>query len=161
MTTTRSLGPTDGPWVAERTETLFGGPTVVVAGREHRPDELPGLAAVDGERAVGFVTWWIDGDVLEVVTLDALERGRGIGSLLLLRAEAAARDAGCARVRVVTTNDNLTALRFYQGRGYSIVEVRRGAVEQSRRLKPTIPRTGESGIEITDEIELSKPVSTS
>jgi GNAT superfamily N-acetyltransferase len=158
--TLRALDVDDRAWVAERTEALFGGPTVVVDGREYRPDTLPGLAAVDGERRVGLVTWRIDGDVLEVVTLDAGERGRGNGSLLLRGAEDAARRAGSARVRVVTTNDNRDALRFYQNRGFSISEVRRGAVERSRRLKPEIPRTGESGVGITDEIELAKPVST-
>jgi hypothetical protein len=56
---------------------------------------------------------------------------------------------------VVTTNDNVDALRFYQRRGFRLTAVRCGAVDQSRRtVKPQIPVTGNYGIPIRDEIEL-------
>jgi hypothetical protein len=62
---------------------------------------------------------------------------------------------GVAVLRLTTTNDNLTALRFYQRRGFRIAAVRPGAVAAARRLKPTIPELGEHGIPIRDEIELA------
>ena len=55
---------------------------------------------------------------------------------------------------LITTNDNLNALRFYQGRGFRLVAVHPGAVEASRRLKPQIPELGSFGIPIRDELEL-------
>jgi hypothetical protein len=59
---------------------------------------------------------------------------------------------------LVTTNDNLDALRFYQRRGFRITEVRLGAVDEARRtLKPGIPAIGASGIPIRDEIVLERP----
>ena len=54
----------------------------------------------------------------------------------------------------MTTNDNLGALRFYQRRGLRLVAVHRGAVDHARAVKPAIPRVGEHGIEIHDELEL-------
>jgi hypothetical protein len=69
-----------------------------------------------------------------------------------------ARRQGCARLWVITTNDNVDALRFYQRRGFCLVEVHRGAVDRSRvTLKPEIPAAGACGIPLRDEIELERP----
>jgi hypothetical protein len=65
---------------------------------------------------------------------------------------------GCRAVVAVTTNDNDHARRFYERLGFSVREVRPGAVTESRKLKPTIPLTGEDGTAITDEIEYEMPV---
>ena len=63
---------------------------------------------------------------------------------------------------VVTTNDNVLALGFYQRRGFGLVALRTGAVDKARRdLKPEIPELGQSGIPIHDEIELSLSLSFS
>jgi hypothetical protein len=72
-------------------------------------------------------------------------------------AEAAGRQ-GCARLWVITTNDNVDALRFYQRRGFCLAAVHRGAVDRSRAsLKPEIPAVGAYGIPLRDEIELERP----
>jgi len=56
---------------------------------------------------------------------------------------------------VVTTNDNVDALRFYQRRGFRLVALRPGVVTRSRQsIKREIPRTGSYGIELRDELEL-------
>ena len=54
----------------------------------------------------------------------------------------------------MTTNDNTAALGFYQRRGLQQRAVHRDAVEEARRLKPSIPETGLRGVPIQDEIEL-------
>ena len=54
----------------------------------------------------------------------------------------------------MTTNDNLAALRFYQRRGLRLVAVHRDAVRVARALKPLIPRVGNYGIPVLDELEL-------
>jgi hypothetical protein len=65
--------------------------------------------------------------------------------------------AGCRHYWVVTTNDNVDALRFYQRRGFRLTTIRCGAVDQSRRtLKPQIPVIGDYGIPLRDEIELAQ-----
>jgi hypothetical protein len=59
------------------------------------------------------------------------------------------------RLWLVTTNDNVDALRFYQRRGFRLAELRPEAVTLSRRaLKPEIPMVGAHGIELRDELEL-------
>ncbi|MCH7786707.1 MAG: hypothetical protein IIC22_04260 [Chloroflexi bacterium] len=55
---------------------------------------------------------------------------------------------------VITTNDNLNALRFYQMWGMTIAALRPNALEESRKLKPEIPMTGIDNIPLHDEIEL-------
>lgn len=65
------------------------------------------------------------------------------------------RVADCDRIWLVTTNDNLDALRFYQRRGFSLCALRPGAVDDARHtLKPSISRTGAYGIPLRDELEL-------
>jgi hypothetical protein len=59
---------------------------------------------------------------------------------------------------LVTTNDNLNALRFYQKRGFVLVAVHRNALEVSRKLKPEIPLVGMDSIPLRDEIELEMMV---
>lgn len=90
------------------------------------------------------------------MSLNALAAGRGVGSALLGAVEAAAQQAGCARVWLITSNDNLDALRFYQRQGYRLLAVHPGAIDEARRQKPTIPLVGSYGIPIHDELELAK-----
>ena len=68
-----------------------------------------------------------------------------------------ARRQGCTRLWVITTNDNVDALRFYQRRGFRLVTVHRGAVDRSRAsLKPEIPPVGAYDIPMRDKIELDQ-----
>ena len=81
--------------------------------------------------------------------------GRGAGTALIEGLVRLLRTQEIAVLRVTTTNDNLSAFRFYQRRGFRIVAMRPRAVAASRRLKPGIPDVGEYGIPIRDEIELA------
>jgi GNAT superfamily N-acetyltransferase len=134
----------------------WGGETMVIRGEVLRPADHPAFIAVDCGRLVGVATYAPHADTYEVLSLDSLSPGRGIGAALLQEVERAARVAGCALVTLVTTNDNLDALRFYQRRGYRITSIDPGAVDRTRRLKPTISRFGNHDIPIRDEITLTK-----
>lgn len=134
---------------------LWGSEVVVVHGTMFRPAELGGFIAERAGRIVGLVTYDLAGDMLEVVTLNAIERRAGIGTLLIEATAHKARRCGCREVRLTTTNDNVDALRFYQRRGFRLAELRPGAVDRSRRDKPEIPRTGDYGIPLHDEIDLT------
>jgi GNAT superfamily N-acetyltransferase len=130
--------------------------TVVSGGREHRPALLPALVAeADGERA-GLATYLIEDGDCELVTLDALTVGGGIGGALVEALADTAHAAGCTRLHLVTTNDNLPALRLYQRHGFVLAAVRLDGVEVSRRRKPQIPATGHAGIPIRDELVLER-----
>ena len=114
--------------------------------------------AADGQ-LLGMLTYVPGHDwrQCEILTLHADEQWRGAGTALIEAVGQLARQQGCARLWVITTNDNVDALRFYQRRGFCLVNVHRGAVDRSRaRLKPEIPPVGAYGIPLRDEIELEK-----
>ncbi len=134
----------------------WGGETMVVHDTVYRPAELPAFVAVDGPDLVGLVTYEPGIESWHVLSLDSLVSGQGVGSALLDRVEGAARGAGSLRIELVTTNDNVDALRFYQRRGYRITCVDPGAVDRARRTKPTIPLIGFHGIPIQDELTMVK-----
>jgi len=132
---------------------------VVANGQVYRPLELPGFVALDGDRIRGHVTYRIATDACEITSIDAAPPQAGIGTRLMAAAEDVARTSGCRRVWLVTTNDNLDALRFYQRRGFRLAELHPGAVDEARaRLKPEIPRVGDHGIPLRDELVLEKEV---
>lgn len=132
----------------------WGSTRVVSKGRVFDPSELEGFAAVADEKVVGLVTFRVERDECEVVTLNSLSEGTGTGSSLLNAVRDAAIKARCRRLWLITTNDNLSALRFYQKWGLRITAIYPNALERSRMLKPEIPLLGKEGIPIRDEIEL-------
>lgn len=142
-------------WARELLEEEWAGPIVVTRGRAHDADRLPGLVATYGGRPAGLVTYLLEGGSCEIVTLNSLKPGVGIGSALLSKVKELAAAAGCARLWLITTNDNTDALRFYQQAGFVLVALHREALTESRRLKPEIPRVGLDGIPLRDELELA------
>jgi ribosomal protein S18 acetylase RimI-like enzyme len=117
--------------------------------------DQPAVLAWSDDELIGVGTYVLDGDGCELLTLHVAARLMGVGSAILAAVRDIARDAGCRRLWVVTTNDNMEALRFYQRRGFRLVLIRPGAVDRSREmLKPEIPRSGSHGIPLRDELEL-------
>lgn len=148
----------DRPTVAWLTTQLWGAPEVVVHDSVFHPADLPGFIAERAGRIAGLVTFEVRPGVLEIVTINALNLYQGIGTLLLEAVRAEAKRRGCHEVTLTTTNDNIGALRFYQRRGFRLAALRPGAVDRSREHKTEIPRTGDFGIPLRDEIDLSCPV---
>ena len=118
------------------------------------PAALPGFVAVGEGGPVGLLTYSIQGERCEIVTLNSFIEGRGVGTRLVESAKGVASESGCTKLWLITTNDNLEALRFYQKRGFVLVAVHRNALDLSRRLKPEIPALGRHAIPLRDEIEL-------
>jgi len=132
----------------------WGSTRMVVHGEVFFPAELPGFLALRDAEICGLATYCIRENACEIISLDAFQPGLGIGSLLIEAVKEEARAKGCARLHLVTTNDNLNALAFYQKRGFRLAALHPGALEFSRKIKPEIPLVGENGIPIRDEIEL-------
>jgi ribosomal protein S18 acetylase RimI-like enzyme len=144
----------DGAWLEGFLHEEWGGPLQARRGELVDARQLPALVAErDGER-VGLLCYRDDGErTWELAVLNAADGHTGVGSALL--AALVDRVGAGARIWVVTTNDNVDALRFYQRRGFRLRELRAGAVDESRRvLKPEIPTTGYYGIPLRDEVEL-------
>jgi ribosomal protein S18 acetylase RimI-like enzyme len=122
-----------------------------------QPLDYPALVAEDGTRLLGVLTYVIHDPDCEVLTLHTDRQWSGVGTALLAEVQRIARAAGCTRLWLITTNDNVDALRFYQRRGFRLAALHPGAVDDSRtRLKPEIPTTGSHGIPIRDEVVLEQ-----
>jgi ribosomal protein S18 acetylase RimI-like enzyme len=145
----------DRRWAEGLLEENMGGSRVARLGEVIDPVELPGLVAErDGER-LGLLTYIVDGDQFEVLSLHCRVENAGAGSALLAAAAELARGRGCRRLWLLTTNDNLHALGFYQRRGLRLCAVHAGALDHDRTLKPEIPQVNpDNRIPMRDLLEL-------
>lgn len=128
---------------------------MAVRGKIYDLAEAPGIIAVENGELMGLLTYVREGDRWEILSLDSLTENRGVGTELLRRAADLARAQGARRLTLVTTNDNLRAMGFYQKRGFDMTALFHGAVDAARRLKPEIPLLGDGGIPLHHEIEFT------
>jgi GNAT superfamily N-acetyltransferase len=150
----RPLDRDDEAWKVETLERGWGSTCVARLGELVDAARLPGFVAQDADDRIGLLTYASGPDAVEVVTLQSLAEGRGVGTALMdaVLAEATAR--GASRLWLVTTNDNVRALGFYQRWGMQLVRLVRGGVDRSRLVKPSIPVVGQLGIPRHHELEL-------
>ncbi len=155
MVAIQPLSESDRPWAVQVEAESWSEPVVARLGELVDPTLLPGfIALLDGQRA-GLASYAVRVDDCELVTIRSLSEGRGVGRALLDAVRAAAIEAGCTRLWLITTNDNLRALELFQRWGMEIVALHRHAVTEARRhLKPSIPERGARGIPIAHELEL-------
>lgn len=113
-----------------------------------------GYYACENDEIIGLITYRITDGGLEILSLNSIIENKGIGSALMGKVISKAKSSGCSRIMLITTNDNTSALRFYQKRGFDMVRLYRNALDISRKIKPEIPLSGEDGIPIKHEIEL-------
>jgi crotonobetainyl-CoA:carnitine CoA-transferase CaiB-like acyl-CoA transferase len=155
----RGLEPRDEPAVEALIAEALGGRQQARLGVVLDVLALPGFGAWDGERLVGVATY--GGDELAALGVVSDQRGRGIGGRLVDAVVSRLMNQGRAEAWLVTTNDNLDALRLYQRRGFRVVQIVQGGVDRSRaELKPQIPLVGEHGIELHDELVLRRPLTS-
>ena len=151
----RALRDDERPWAAAVLLARWG-EEVFNDGAVHRPAELPAVVAESEGVRVGLATWTVVADIAELVTVDALREGIGAGGALVEAIADAAHSARCRVLRVLTTNDNLPALRLYQRHGFALTGLLPGAVAAERAHNPAIPLRGHAGIEIRDELKLER-----
>ena len=149
----RELGDDDRPWLREIIEREWGLPAVSISGA-HDPGELPGLVAYDGDDRLGALTYRVDQDTCEVVTINAVVEGKGVGAALLAAARAIADQRGL-RLWLITMNDNIRAIDFYQRQGMDLVALHRNFVDVVRQYKPTVGDANTSGIPLRHALEFS------
>lgn len=117
--------------------------------------KLPGLIIRHKYRGIiALLTYLVKNNECEIITFNCTIRNKGIGSKLLTKIIEQCRQNKLAKIWLITTNDNLDALRFFQKRGFKIAHVYQDAIKESRKLKPQIPHIGRYGIPIRDEIQL-------
>jgi ribosomal protein S18 acetylase RimI-like enzyme len=146
----------DRRWAEGLLEELMGSARAVRLGEVLEPAGLPGL--VDGER-IGLLTYIVDGDQFEVLSLYCRVENAGAGSALLRAAAGLAAERGCRRLWLLTTNDNLHALGFYQRRGLRLSALHAGSLDRDRALKPELPEINpDNRIPMRDLLELELPL---
>jgi ribosomal protein S18 acetylase RimI-like enzyme len=137
-----ALDEVGGRWLARRGEVVDA-------------TTRPGLVSERGDRRIGVLLYDASDEAgeVELLALATPARGAGGGTAMV----RVLRERFPDRVIwVVTTNDNVDALRFYQRLGFRLREVRIGAIDEARRtLKPGIPEAGNDGVPIRDELELA------
>lgn len=152
--TIRPLTAADCDWVNAFSIQHWGADEMIAHGEIFLISQMPGFAAEAGAEVVGLITYHPAGHACEITSLNSLREGAGIGSALIEAVKNAAIKLGCTRLFLITTNDNLHALRFYQRRGFTLAALRANAIHEARKIKPEIPQFGFDGIPIRDEIEL-------
>ncbi|MGB1289301.1 MAG: GNAT family N-acetyltransferase, partial [Aggregatilineales bacterium] len=103
---------------------------------------------------VGLLLYNIEDFDCEILVLHSLEEGKGMGTALVDTLRAALKETAIQRVWLITTNDNLPALKFWQKHGFVLKALHVDSIQEARRLKPQIPIVGHEGIPVRDEIEL-------
>ncbi len=155
----RPLAPEDRNWVAHFLDKHWSSTKIVTRGKAYYAHLLPGFMIEMNDSPVdapptGLITYNLEGDSCEIMTINSLQTGVGVGTSLLEAVKHAAAENHCKRVWLITTNDNLEALRFFQKRGFELVAVHRNALVAARKMKPQIPLVGKHDIPLRDEIEL-------
>jgi ribosomal protein S18 acetylase RimI-like enzyme len=121
---------------------------VVTPSGAHQPADLAGFIATAGETVLGALTYRIGDQEIEVVTLNAAQPGRGVGTALLSAARRVATRLD-ARLWLITTDDNTDAQRFYERQGMRPVRVHPRFVDVVAAAKP------DATLAFTDAIEYS------
>lgn len=135
----------------------WGSPIMVIASGTYNCSELEGYMAIDeSEQTIGLITYMNRERCFEILSLDSVVEKRGVGTALMVAVETLAKQKGAKAIHLVTTNDNLHALGFYQKRGYVLYKLHKDAVKKARLIKPEIPFVAENQIPIRDEIECVK-----
>jgi ribosomal protein S18 acetylase RimI-like enzyme len=136
-----------------------GGPPVVGLLRDYEPEDVEGILWRDRDTGrTGVVTWWIDGERAEIVSVHAEPQGGGAGTRVMDAAEEELRQRGVKSAVLATTNDNARALNFYIRRGYRLVRLHLDAMNRVRERKPGVPLTGLDGVPLLDMWELEKKI---
>ena len=149
----RELRESDRPWLADLMTRAWGLPVVSISG-VYDSSTLPGFVSDEPGGPAGAVTYHLTEGGCEVVTLNSLHPGRGIGSALLAAVKRRADEDG-RRLWLITTNNNVDAIRFYQRRGMDLRALHRDFVDEVRRHKPRLNDHGADGIPFRHALEFA------
>ena len=159
--TIRPLNQDDRNWVAHFLDAHWSSTKIVTRGKAVYAHLLPGFVAEltdapEDAQPIGLLTYNHEGDSCEIMTLNRLQPGIGVGTALIEAIKSAAIESGLRRLWLITTNDNMDALRFFQKRNFHLLAVYSGALAEARKMKPQIPLLGKDKIPLRDEIELQQ-----
>ncbi|MFZ2035901.1 MAG: GNAT family N-acetyltransferase [Dehalococcoidales bacterium] len=146
---------TDFEWIKELYTRTWSGDICVSRGKVQKVDDFTGgFVAETGGQNTMFITYTVTGPEVEITGIVSLKEKSGVGSALVKAVIEMAKKQKLKKVCLVTTNDNLNGIGFWQKRGFKLVKVYPGSMEYVRKIKPAVPLIGENGIPLRDELEL-------
>ena len=134
-------------------EKNWGNNFIVSNGKIFYGNELPGYMALKENEIIGLLTYHIENNSCEIVSLNSLHPDEGIGSKLIEKIINKAKSKKFSRLWLITSNDNMGAMKFYQKRGFVFKAIHPNAIEKSRLMGQNIPILGSDDIPVLDEIE--------
>jgi GNAT superfamily N-acetyltransferase len=129
----------------------WGSDILVTRGIAYRANDLDGVLVYENSKIIGLGLYKIKNDC-EIILLETFIQNKGIGTRIIERIKEIAKTKFCKRIWLITSNENINAIKFYQKRGLHISNIYLNAMEEARKLKPEIPKFS-NRIEIRDEIE--------
>jgi ribosomal protein S18 acetylase RimI-like enzyme len=132
----------------------LGTTIMVIRGNVIDSSKLNGFVMYENDKVIGLITYIIyDNNECEIMSLDSLKNNIGVGTKLIEKVKEIAIQNNCSKIKLITTNDNINAIKFYQKRGFIFSNIYVNALEFSRKLEPKIPLIGDNDIPIRDELE--------
>jgi ribosomal protein S18 acetylase RimI-like enzyme len=150
----KAINDTNKPMIRQLFIDNWNSDIMVTKGQIHKFEEVEGFIAINNNKIIGVLTFKRKNQSVELISLDSFKENKGIGTQLLNRLVEYVKNKSVHRLWLITTNDNLNALKFYQKRKWTLKNIYPNAVKEARKLKPTIPIIGNDGIEIRHELEL-------
>jgi len=131
----------------------WGSDILVSRGKTYKTEDLEGILTYKKNKIIGLGLYYIKNNECEIVLLETFIQKKGIGTQIIEKIKEIAKLNNCKRIWLITSNDNIDAIKFYQRRGFNIANFYKNAMDKSRELKPTIPLIGNYEIPIKDELE--------
>ena len=116
----------------------MGSNVIVTKGKIYKAEDLDGIWVYENEKIIGLGLYFINEDC-EIVLLVTYIQNKGIGTQIFNKIKEIAITRNCKRIWLITTNDNIDAIKFYQKKGFYFSNIYINAIENSRKIKPKIP----------------------
>ncbi len=126
---------------------------IVIRGKIIDGTKLNGFTAIKNNKIIGLITYMIENNECEIVSLKSFEENKGIATKLIETVKQLAIENNCTRLKLITNNYNIRGIEFYQKKGFVFSNIYINAIENARKLKPEIPMYADNGLPIRDEIE--------
>jgi ribosomal protein S18 acetylase RimI-like enzyme len=146
---------TDQDLIRDQLLETFTVDHMLLMGRPYPIRDLDVIGVYDAdERLIGLALWTRRGQTAMVAAVISLEQRKGVARHILDHLCETARATGATRIRAMTTNDNLQAMRIYQLYGFRFTALYVNALDMLRAMHPSLEKIGMNGIPRRDAIEM-------
>ena len=126
---------------------------MIIKGERVDISSSDGFCIIDGQTVTGLITYRLKNNICEITLLHTIVQNRGIGRQLVQKVIETVKNNHVDTITVVTTNDNIGAIAFYQKIGFDMVQIYHDSMDYVGKFKPGVPIMGENHIPLRHEIE--------